>query len=73
MKLKTVREAIEIATKEMKDSPPIAEQKEEKTGFKINQKIVQISLIMLGLIGTSYYWLDDRPEVYQPLWILGSC
>ena len=72
LKLKSVREAIEIATKEMRISPPIAEQKEEKTGFKINQKIVQISLVLLGLIGTSYYWLDDRPEVYQPLWILGS-
>ena len=28
--------------------------------------------MLLGLIGTSYYWLDDRPEVYQPLWLLGS-
>ena len=72
MKLKSVREAIEIATREMKDSPPITEQKEEKTGFKINQKIVQISLMLLGLIGSSYYWLDDRPEVYQSLWIAGS-
>ena len=72
LKLKSVRNAIDIATEEMKSSPPIAEQKEEKTGFKINQKIIQISLILLGVCGSSYYWLDDRPEVFQPLWILGS-
>ena len=71
-RLKSVRESIDIATKEMHSSPPDVEIKEEKTGFKINQKIIQISLIALALIGTSYYWLDDRLDVYEPLWILGS-
>ena len=72
LKLKSVRESIDIATKEMKSSPPKSELKEEKTGFKINQRVIQISLFALAIIGTSYYWLDDRPEVYQPLWLLGS-
>ena len=72
IKLKSVRDAIAIATREMKVFPPTAEQKEEKTGFKINQTVIQISLTLLGLVGTSYYWLDDRPEVYHLLWILGS-
>ncbi|MBT8242407.1 MAG: NAD(P)H-binding protein [Nitrosopumilus sp.] len=71
-KLKSVRESIEIATDEMKSSPPRAELKHEKTGFKINQKLIQISLIALAIIGTSYYWLDDRPEVYQSLWLIGA-
>ena len=71
-RLKSVRESIDIATKEMRSSPPDVEIKEEKTGFKINQKIIQVSLIALALIGTSYYWLDDRLDVYEPLWILGS-
>jgi uncharacterized membrane protein len=39
IRLKSVRESIDIATKEMKDT---------------------------------YYWLDDRAEVYQPLWLIGS-
>ena len=46
--------------------------KEEKTGFKINQKLIQISLLSMALIGTSYYWLDDRPDVYQILWLVSS-
>ncbi|MFB5620628.1 MAG: epimerase, partial [Nitrosopumilus sp.] len=72
LKLKSVRESIDIATKEMESSPPKSELKEEKTGFKINQNVIQISLFALAIIGTSYYWLDDRPEVYQTLWLLGS-
>lgn len=72
LRLKSVRESIDIATKEMMSSPPQSELKEEKTGFKINQKIIQMSLFALAVIGTSYYWLDDRPEVYLPLWLLGS-
>jgi uncharacterized protein YbjT (DUF2867 family) len=72
IKLKSVRESIDIATKEMNSSPPVSKPKEEKTGFKINQKLIQISLLALALIGTSYYWLDDRPDVYQTLWLVAS-
>ncbi len=70
--LKSVRESIDIATKEMKQNPPKGELKEERTGFKINQKLIQTSLIALAIIGSTYYWLDDRPEVWQPLWLIGS-
>lgn len=72
IRLKSVRESIDIATKEMNSSPPTSKVKEEKTGFKINQKLIQISLLTMALIGTSYYWLDDRPDVYQILWLAGS-
>lgn len=51
---------------------PLFITKDEKTGFKINQKLIQVSLFALAIIGTSYYWLDDRADVYQPLWIIGS-
>ena len=70
--LKSVRESIDIATKEMISTPSPSKIKEEKTGFKINQKLIQISLLSLAVIGISYYWLDDRPDVYQPLWLIGS-
>ena len=72
IRLKSVRESIDIATKEMNSSVPVSKVKEEKTGFKINQKLIQISLLALAVIGTSYYWLDNRPDVYQPLWLIGS-
>jgi uncharacterized protein YbjT (DUF2867 family) len=70
--LKSVRESIDIATKEMKKNPPKTKLTEEKTGFKVNQKLIQASLVALAIIGSTYYWLDDRPEVFQPLWVLGS-
>lgn len=70
--LKSVRESIDIATKEMKSDPPVVEQREEKTGFKMNQKLIQFSLFALAIIGSSYYWLDDRSDVFQPMWLIGS-
>ena len=72
IRLKSVRESIDIATKEMKENPPKNESMEERTGFKINQKLIQVSLIAMAIIGSTYYWLDDRAEVYQPLWLIGS-
>lgn len=72
LRLKSVRESIDIATKEMKKNPPKKEDMHERTGFKINQKLIQVSLVALAIIGSTYYWLDDRPEVFQPLWLLGS-
>ncbi|MHA7734203.1 NAD(P)H-binding protein [Nitrosopumilus sp. S6] len=70
--LKSVRESIDIATKEMKSDPPVVEQREEKTGFKMNQKLIQFSLFALAIIGSSYYWLDGRSDVFQPMWLIGS-
>lgn len=73
IQLKSVRNAIDTATKEMKASPPLdSNLKEENTGFRINQKVIMASLALLGIIGTTYYWLDDRPEVYHALWLAGS-
>ena len=72
LRLKSIRESIDIATKEMNSSPPKIELKQEKTGFKINQRLIQFSLFALAIIGTSYYWLDDRPEIYQPFWMIVS-
>jgi len=69
LRLKSVRESIDIATKEMKENPPIVNPREEKTGFKINQKLLLISLIALAIIGSTYYWLDDRPDIYHPVWL----
>lgn len=74
LNLKTVAESIDVAVKETGSYSADADQKtrDEKTGFRLNQKIVMLSLLALGICGTSYYWLDDRPEVYEPLWMLGS-
>ena len=70
--LKSVLQAIDIATKEMRATPPESPPKEEKTGFKINQKILIVSIIAYAICGSTYYWLDDRQEVYEPLWLTAS-
>lgn len=72
LKLKSVRDAIDIATNEIRDNPPDTPIREERTGFKINQKLLLVSLIAMALVGTTYYWLDDRTELYEPLWILAG-
>ena len=70
LQLKSVRESIDIATKEIRETPPITPVREEKTGFKINQKLLLASLIAMTILGTTYYWLDDRTELFEPIWIL---
>ncbi len=72
IRLKSVREAIDIATKEMRENTPETNPRDEKTGFKINQKLLLVSLIAMAIIGTTYYWLDDRPDVYHPGWIVAG-
>jgi uncharacterized protein YbjT (DUF2867 family) len=70
--LKSVKESIEIATKEMSENPPPEERTEAKTGFIFNQKLLMVSLVAMFIVGTTYYWLDDRKDVYQPLWLIAS-
>ncbi len=72
MPLKSVYDAIDIATKEIRDNPPATPVREEKTGFKINQNLLLLSLVAMAIVGTTYYWLDDRTELFEPAWILAG-
>ena len=72
LNLKSVKDAIEIASKEMIENPPPEEVTEAKTSFVFNQKLLMVSLLAMLIIGTTYYWLDNRKDVYQPLWLLAS-
>lgn len=70
--LKSVVESIDIATKEIRENPPYTPLKEERTGFKINQKLLMVSLIAMAFAGTTFYWLDDRTELSEPIWIFAG-
>lgn len=72
LNLKSVLESIDIATKEMASNPPDDAPKKERTGFKVNQKILLCALVAYAFIGSTYYWLDDRSDVYEPLWLFAS-
>jgi uncharacterized protein YbjT (DUF2867 family) len=72
LRLKSVRESIDIATNETSKQNPIIKSKEEKTNFTLNQKILLVTFIAFAICGTTYYWLDDRTDVYQPGWLMAS-
>ena len=72
VKLKPMTEAIVAAREESKAFKPITKSAEEKTSYKVNQKILLISLCAMAFIGTTYYWMDDRTDVWEIPWLVGS-
>ena len=44
--------------------------KKEKTSFNFNHYLLIISLIVMAIIGTMYFWFDERPEFFEPFWII---
>jgi len=72
IRLHSVAEAIDAATKETSEKNPVRKAKGERTGHSGNQRILMASLLALSAIGSSYYWLDGRPEAYQAGWLLAS-
>lgn len=72
LRLKSVREAIHIATEEMRQNLPPEEIKEKRTSFVLNQRLLLASLLSILVIGTTHYWLDDRTDIYQMGWLAAS-
>tara|TARA_Y100000389_G_scaffold191841_1_gene218615 strand:- start:233 stop:1660 length:1428 start_codon:yes stop_codon:yes gene_type:complete len=70
--LRHMTEAISIAREESKSFQSISKSPEEKTSYKVNQKILLISLCAMAFIGTTYYWIDDRTDVWEIPWLIGS-
>ena len=44
----------------------------ERTTFPINQKILMITLMTMAFLGSTYYWMDDRQQVYEISWLVAS-
>jgi uncharacterized protein YbjT (DUF2867 family) len=72
VELKHMTQAIQIAREEANAFKSISKSEGEKTSYKSNQKILLISLCALALIGTTYYWMDDRSDVWDISWLIGS-
>lgn len=66
---RTVLQAIDDAARHMRDSPPEAPAREQMTGYRLNRRLLLISLVAMGLVGPTYYILDDRPELFEPAWL----
>ena len=70
--LKHMTEAIKDARDEAIAFKPIQKTPEEKTSYKVNQKLLLISLCAMALIGSTYYWMDERTDVWEISWLFGS-
>jgi uncharacterized protein YbjT (DUF2867 family) len=68
IKLKDFEESIKTAMSEQKRNEKTVMK--ERTSFSINKQILVISTIALAIIGSTYYFLDPRTEIFQPLWLV---
>ena len=72
VQLAHMTQAIKTAREEAKVFNSISKSEGEKTSYKMNQKILLITLCAMAFVGTTYYWLDDRSDVWQIPWLAGS-
>jgi uncharacterized protein YbjT (DUF2867 family) len=68
IKLMSFEESIKTAMKEQVRKTKII--KKQKTSDSLNRKILIFSLISLGIIGATYYFLDNKSDLFTPLWII---
>jgi uncharacterized protein YbjT (DUF2867 family) len=71
LKLKTFQESLEYCLKEENRYKRINknEIKKERTSVSLNYKILLVSLSLLLIIGTTYYFLDSRQVFLKPFWL----
>ena len=68
IRLKNFEESIRIAMKEEERKAKVI--KKQKTSDSLNKTILIFSLISLGIIGATYYFLDNRSDIFSPHWII---
>jgi uncharacterized protein YbjT (DUF2867 family) len=68
IRLNNFEESIRTAMKEEVRRTKII--KKQKTSEIINRRILIFSLISLGIIGATYYFSDNRIDIFSPLWII---
>jgi len=68
LELKTFENSIKTAMSEQKRVD--REIKNERTSSSLNKRILMISTVALALIGSTYYFLDQRNEILQPFWLV---
>ena len=66
--LKNFEKSIEIARNEQTENERII--KKERTSSCLNKRILLASTIALAIIGFTYYFLDARIEIFQPIWLV---
>jgi hypothetical protein len=72
LKLRKFEEAIDIARSEEKIQKNSVTMTEEYVTHTTSNKILIISLLLLALVGFTYYVLDARPEILNVNWLILS-
>lgn len=70
LQLKSFEEAIKAAKEEQLRKSNLT--KKERTFHSLNNKILLISLFAMSVIGSTYYILDPKPEVFLANWLVLS-
>jgi hypothetical protein len=71
-RLKTFEEAIDKARKEENKQNNNVSKRKEYVTHSASNKILLVSLLLLAVIGSTYYILDGRPEIYSMNWLVLS-
>ena len=69
VKLKSFDEAIRDSLKEREVNRMTTFPKKERTSRSINDRVLMVSLFVMGAIGLIYYFLDVRLEILHPQWL----
>ena len=66
--LKNFQKSIKIAKDEQTENGRT--NIKERTSSRLNKQILLGSVIVLAIIGFTYYLLDARIEIYEPIWVM---
>jgi uncharacterized protein YbjT (DUF2867 family) len=70
IKLKTFEEAVRAA--EAEDKAKMEDKGRQRISHTFENKLLIASLLAMGVIGSTYYVIDARPEVFQTSWLVLS-
>jgi uncharacterized protein YbjT (DUF2867 family) len=70
LKLKSFEESIKAAKEEQIRKARYT--KKERTSHSLNNKILLMALFAMAAIGSTYYMLDSRPEIFHGNWLVLS-
>ena len=68
LRLKNFEKSIKIAKEEQTENGRTIVK--ERTSSRLNKQILLGSVIVLAIIGFTYYLLDTRIEIYEPIWVM---
>ena len=70
IQLKSFEEAVIEAREEKAQIKQPNRLVKERSTQKINSKLLMLSLLAMAVIGSTYYVIDRRPEIYHTSWVI---